>query len=320
MSPPLLYRCPRQKIVTALALLRSAFGEPEIKSYDEVHPTPPDPDEEAVDFSSSLMTAPRRFAGEILCGFSDLIMSRSAPPDVRGLGLMDGLPLRGPPAYYTTQESHLARERQNRTAYRYGLCLVCLGVLLNWLGFYERVLAPIRYLGLGCVVGGGLLICGVMCRTLGTSRRVREEAEAQAANGDPPSIHVLNLEYSIPRVSAKPPDYFATVRSDPMELPPPSYDEALRCMSPSTDPGGGPGPIPSASSSNLLATCQIEQPIISATAELPPTGRRRASDPASSPPLPCASCGNELLAPPSNASASLPRLTPPPPPPSPSPR
>ena len=90
----------------------------------------------------------------------------------RGGGDVTGSPT-STSSYLAAREALAARERQNRTAYRYGLCLVCLGVLLNWLGFYERVLAPIRYLGLGCVVGGGLLICGVMCRTLGSSRRRR---------------------------------------------------------------------------------------------------------------------------------------------------
>lgn len=162
-------------------------------------------------------------------------MSCSAPSgDLRTHRVVEGAGLRPPPpsSYYSTmpnRDTVIARERQNRTAYRYGLCLVCLGVLLNWLGFYERALAPIRYLGLGCVVGGGLLICGVMCRTLGASRRAREAADSQGSNRVP-SIHALGLEYSIPRPSTKPPDYYSTVGSDPNE-PPPSYDEALRTQS-----------------------------------------------------------------------------------------
>ena len=46
-----------------------------------------------------------------------------------------------------------------------------------------------------------------------------------------PSIHVVGLEYSIPRPSTKPPDYYSTLSGDPNDYPPPSYDEALRSSS-----------------------------------------------------------------------------------------
>ena len=53
---------------------------------------------------------------------------------------------------------------QFRRMYRYGLALLLIGVLCNWVGFAQSYFAPVRYLGVGCVLAGVLCICLALCR------------------------------------------------------------------------------------------------------------------------------------------------------------
>lgn len=55
---------------------------------------------------------------------------------------------------------------QFRRMYRYGLSLLLVGALCNWIGFAQHYFAPVRYLGVGCVVAGALCICIALCRWL----------------------------------------------------------------------------------------------------------------------------------------------------------
>lgn len=55
---------------------------------------------------------------------------------------------------------------QFRRMYRYGLSLLLVGVLCNWIGFAQNYFTPVRYLGVGCIIAGILCICLAFCRWL----------------------------------------------------------------------------------------------------------------------------------------------------------
>lgn len=70
-------------------------------------------------------------------------------------------------------EAELLQQHQQQQAsqkpYRIGLILLCVGALFNWLGLAQAYVEPMRYIGVGCIVAGALLICAAMCRWLGRS-------------------------------------------------------------------------------------------------------------------------------------------------------
>ena len=70
-----------------------------------------------------------------------------------------------PDDYFRHSHSHYQR-LQFRRMYRYGLALLLVGALCNWIGFAQHSFAPIRYLGVGCVLAGALCICIALCRWL----------------------------------------------------------------------------------------------------------------------------------------------------------
>lgn len=106
--------------------------------------------------------------------------------------------------------------------YRYGMALLCLGGLLNWIGLFENYAEPVRYVGVGCVVAGAALLCFALCCWL----RPRPE------HSPPSHASSLNLDTSLTQVevvpaannssSSKPPDYEAVAD------PPPSYEDAIK--------------------------------------------------------------------------------------------
>lgn len=55
---------------------------------------------------------------------------------------------------------------QFRRMYRYGLALLLIGALCNWIGFAQLYFAPVRYLGVGCIIAGVVCICIALCRWL----------------------------------------------------------------------------------------------------------------------------------------------------------
>lgn len=46
-------------------------------------------------------------------------------------------------------------DSRTQRPYRYGMILLCLGALINWLGISEPTPTsePIRYLGVACILG-----------------------------------------------------------------------------------------------------------------------------------------------------------------------
>ncbi|KAG8036068.1 hypothetical protein G9C98_004647 [Cotesia typhae] len=123
-------------------------------------------------------------------------------------------------------EMSLEESRRSQRPYRYGMVLLCIGALINWLGLAENYVEPVRYVGVACIVAGALLICAAMCCWL-HSPPVRTNVGTHGSNhpntiqiDDP--IHVISVEEPASVDRQKPPDYDAVADA------PPSYDDAIK--------------------------------------------------------------------------------------------
>ncbi|KAK2714641.1 hypothetical protein QYM36_009013 [Artemia franciscana] len=96
--------------------------------------------------------------------------------------------------------------RQYRRSYRYGISLLMLGALLNWVGFAQSYLLPIRYLGVACVMAGTICVCAAICKWSSAPNIIQEPPAPE-----PPT--------PVPTLPSKPPEYST--------LAPPSYEEAI---------------------------------------------------------------------------------------------
>lgn len=47
----------------------------------------------------------------------------------------------------------LEESRRTQRPYRYGMILLCVGALVNWLGLAQDYTEPIRYTGVACILG-----------------------------------------------------------------------------------------------------------------------------------------------------------------------
>jgi len=121
----------------------------------------------------------------------------------------------------------LEEARRSQRPYRYGMMLLCLGALINWLGLAENYSDPIRYAGVACILSGALLICTAMCCWLHTPTRPASTHPEPPTNTDD-AIHVITVGDSALRTE-KPPDYNTVISSelDP-SMQPPSYDDAIK--------------------------------------------------------------------------------------------
>ncbi|XP_058450927.1 uncharacterized protein LOC131430199 isoform X2 [Malaya genurostris] len=108
----------------------------------------------------------------------------------------------------------LEESRRTQRPYRYGMILLCVGALVNWLGLAENYSEPIRYTGVACILAGACLICTAMCCWLHAPNRAGSSSE----NDDP--VHVISSADE--RRCEKPPDY------DSVAVAPPSYDDAIK--------------------------------------------------------------------------------------------
>ncbi|XP_035909417.1 uncharacterized protein LOC118511007 isoform X1 [Anopheles stephensi] len=109
----------------------------------------------------------------------------------------------------------LEETRRTQRPYRYGMMLLCVGALVNWLGLAENYSEPVRYAGVACILAGACLICTAMCCWLHTPGR----SGANGDEGDDP-VHVISTTEE--RRREKPPDY------DTVAAAPPSYDDAIK--------------------------------------------------------------------------------------------
>ncbi|XP_011500464.1 PREDICTED: uncharacterized protein LOC105364275 isoform X2 [Ceratosolen solmsi marchali] len=120
----------------------------------------------------------------------------------------------------------IEESRRSQRPYRYGMVLLCVGALINWLGLAENYVEPVRYVGVACIVAGALLICAAMCcwlhapPTRSSSQTQRTTHPITAQIDDP--IHVIAVEEPSSGSRQKPPDYEAVADA------PPSYDDAIK--------------------------------------------------------------------------------------------
>ncbi|XP_043803219.1 uncharacterized protein LOC122720517 isoform X3 [Apis laboriosa] len=120
----------------------------------------------------------------------------------------------------------LEESRRSQRPYRYGMVLLCVGALINWLGLAENYVEPVRYVGVACIIAGALLICAAMCCWLHAppSRAAMHTQHTNhpiTAQIDDP-IHVISIEEPSSVSRQKPPDYEAVTDA------PPSYDDAIK--------------------------------------------------------------------------------------------
>ncbi|XP_050439476.1 uncharacterized protein LOC126844976 [Adelges cooleyi] len=106
---------------------------------------------------------------------------------------------------------------ESQRPYRFGMTLVCIGALFNWLGLADHHTKPVpavRYIGVGLVASGAVLICMAMCFWMNS---VREEEDDDSTD----HVHVISVDPPV-RLDEKPPDYASVVDV------PPSYDDAIK--------------------------------------------------------------------------------------------
>ncbi|XP_069689803.1 uncharacterized protein [Periplaneta americana] len=121
----------------------------------------------------------------------------------------------------------LEAARRSQRPYRYGMILLCVGALINWLGLAENYVEPVRYIGVACIIAGALLICAAMCCWLQRPTPDHPDNVSQVSELDH-QIHVIEIPCSLEPsvVQQKPPDY------DSVADMPPCYEDAIK-LSPS---------------------------------------------------------------------------------------
>ncbi|XP_046621919.1 uncharacterized protein LOC124305934 isoform X2 [Neodiprion virginianus] len=154
----------------------------------------------------------------------------------------------------------LEESRRSQRPYRYGMVLLCVGALINWLGLAENYVEPVRYIGVACIVAGALLICAAMCCWLHAPPTTRPHVSTMHSNhpitaqiDDP--IHVISIDEPAGGSRQKPPDYEAVADA------PPSYDDAIK-LNPgqfvrSSDAGFTGSPEVGRSSSGELSVTEV---------------------------------------------------------------
>lgn len=160
----------------------------------------------------------------------------------------------------------LEETRRTQRPYRYGMMLLCVGALVNWLGLAENYSEPVRYAGVACILGsylhqlylqqvwllsffisshlirlfaaGACLICTAMCCWLHTPGR-------SGTNGDEVSAIAMQMRLNISKIygfllNFKGDDPVHVISAnderrrekppdyDTVAAAPPSYDDAIK--------------------------------------------------------------------------------------------
>lgn len=114
-------------------------------------------------------------------------------------------------------------ERQR--AYRYGMTLLCVGALFNWLGMNDSSNSdPIKFIGYTCLASGALLICMAICFWANANSSVHHRAVNQVRPSGTQQDMMVSIIERGRMHREKPPDYDAVADLSP----PPSYDDAIR--------------------------------------------------------------------------------------------
>ncbi|XP_073984945.1 uncharacterized protein isoform X2 [Rhodnius prolixus] len=158
-------------------------------------------------------------------------------------------------------------------AYRYGMTLLCVGALFNWLGLTENNSEPVKFIGYTCLASGALLVCMAICFWANSAHRhvhnqVRPEQNNEAV------VNIVDPGRERREFREKPPDYDTVADLSP----PPSYDDAIR-LSPAYLPpacGGIEGPsvdrcteVTSPSTQTVTVSITPSSPVEKPTGESP---------------------------------------------------
>ncbi|XP_065211790.1 uncharacterized protein LOC135839615 isoform X2 [Planococcus citri] len=107
---------------------------------------------------------------------------------------------------------------QSQRPYRFGMTLLCVGALFNWLGLadtYSDPVPAIRYIGVGLIAAGASLICMAMCFWMRNIHDPNSNGDYDISS-DP--IHVISSDPTL----EKPPEYASVVDV------PPCYEDAIK--------------------------------------------------------------------------------------------
>lgn len=107
---------------------------------------------------------------------------------------------------------------QSQRPYRFGMTLLCVGALFNWLGLadtYSDPVPAIRYIGVGLIAAGASLICMAMCFWM---RNIHDPSSHGDYDIPSDPIHVISSDPSL----EKPPEYSTVVDV------PPCYEDAIK--------------------------------------------------------------------------------------------
>nr|XP_018915590.1 PREDICTED: uncharacterized protein LOC109043025 isoform X2 [Bemisia tabaci] len=120
--------------------------------------------------------------------------------------------------FFSFYDTSMVLVEQSQRPYRFGMTLLCVGALFNWLGVadsYSDPVPAIRYIGVGLIAAGAILICLAMCFWMKSVRPATVNIDSEAG------MHVESLEG--PDLSLeKPPDYATVVDV------PPCYEDAIK--------------------------------------------------------------------------------------------
>lgn len=103
--------------------------------------------------------------------------------------------------------------------YRYGMTLLCVGAMFNWLGLADNNAEPVRYIGVSLIAAGAILICLAMCFWM---KATHDPQVAIIQSESDPVHHIVTIHHS-DSVTEKPPDYDSVTGCLP-----PCYEDAIR--------------------------------------------------------------------------------------------
>ncbi|XP_054271765.1 uncharacterized protein LOC128992205 isoform X2 [Macrosteles quadrilineatus] len=103
--------------------------------------------------------------------------------------------------------------------YRYGMTLLCIGAMFNWLGLADNNAEPVRYIGVTLIAAGAMLICLAMCFWM----KATHDPQVAALQAEQDAMHHIVTIHRGDSTIEKPPDYDTVTGAAP-----PSYEDAIK--------------------------------------------------------------------------------------------
>ncbi|XP_075219957.1 uncharacterized protein LOC142323713 isoform X2 [Lycorma delicatula] len=131
---------------------------------------------------------------------------------------LDSLELANDYYFFEQARMVLILPEYSQRPYRYGMTLLCVGAMFNWLGLAENNAEPVRYIGVTLIAAGAMLICLAMCFWMKASH----DPPGESSQNEEPLHHIVTIHQSGAPIE-KPPDYDSVTGCLP-----PCYEEAIR--------------------------------------------------------------------------------------------